>query len=241
MFTVALIGPDGAGKTTISRRLQDEFPLPIKYIYMGVNRDSSNHMLPTTRLIRAIKRALGAKPDVLGPPDRNKVKARPKNPMKRVLASIKAVFRLANQLSEEWFRQAVAWYYKQRGHVVLFDRHFFSDYHAYDIANGAGLPLSRRIHGFLLQHFYPKPDLVIYLDAPAEVLFARKGEGTVEALERRRQEYLQLRHLVQHFAIVDVTQSPDEVTRDVSQLMLDFLEGGRSISEKVRDVQEQTL
>jgi cytidylate kinase len=57
MFTVALIGPDGAGKTTISRRLEHELPLPVKYVYMGINTVASNHMLPTTRLACAMKRS----------------------------------------------------------------------------------------------------------------------------------------------------------------------------------------
>ena len=65
MFTVALIGPDGAGKTTIGKRIEHTLPLPVKYVYMGVNLDSSNHMLPTTRLIKALKRMRGAAPDTL--------------------------------------------------------------------------------------------------------------------------------------------------------------------------------
>jgi thymidylate kinase len=74
----------------------------------------------------------------------------------------------------------------------------------------------------MLNRVYPKPDLVIYLDAPAEVLFARKGEGTIEALERRRQEYMSLRGVVKHFAMVDATQSEDLVARDVTTLIWDF-------------------
>jgi shikimate kinase len=31
-FTVALIGPDGAGKTTVARRLQRELALPVEYV-----------------------------------------------------------------------------------------------------------------------------------------------------------------------------------------------------------------
>src|SRR5206468_11488099 len=54
-FTVALIGPDGAGKTTVSRRIEQSLPVPVKYIYMGVNTDASNVMLPTTRAIHALK------------------------------------------------------------------------------------------------------------------------------------------------------------------------------------------
>ena len=42
-------------KTTIGRRIEHTLPLPVKYVYMGVNLDSSNHMLPTTRLIKAIE------------------------------------------------------------------------------------------------------------------------------------------------------------------------------------------
>ena len=32
LFSVALVGPDGSGKTTISRRLRETLPLPIKYV-----------------------------------------------------------------------------------------------------------------------------------------------------------------------------------------------------------------
>jgi thymidylate kinase len=238
MFTVALIGPDGAGKTTIGRRLEHALPLPVKYVYMGVNLDSSNHMLPTTRLIRALKRARGAAPDTAGPPDPNRVKVRPKGGVKGALASLKSTLRLANRISEEWFRQGLAWYYQHRGHIVLFDRHFFSDYYAYDIANrGKGQPLSNRIHGYMLLHIYPKPDLVIYLDAPAEVLFARKGEGTIEALERRRHEYLEMQHLVKHFAIVDASQPEDDVARRVTELIWEFYNTRVGSTIKVRDVQ----
>ena len=44
----------------------------------------------------------------------------------------------------------------------------------------------------MLNYIFPKPDLVICLDAPGEVLFSRKAEGTIELLEQRRQEYLQV-------------------------------------------------
>ncbi len=237
MFTVALIGPDGAGKTTIGRRLEHRLPLPVKYVYMGVNLDSSNHMLPTTRLIHAIKRARGAKPDVAGPPDPNRVKPRPKGAVRRMAASLKSGLRLMNRIGEEWFRQGLAWYYQRRGKIVIFDRHFFSDYYAYDIANSKReRTLSSRIHGFMLAHIYPQPDLVIYLDAPAEVLFARKGEGTIEALERRRHDYLQLRDLVKHFAVVDASQPEDDVAREVSKLIWEFYSAKTGKPMQVHDV-----
>jgi thymidylate kinase len=238
MFTVALIGPDGAGKTTIGRRIEHTLPLPVKYVYMGVNLDSSNHMLPTTRLLKALKRARGAAPDSAGPPDPSRVRSRPQGPVKRVLAGLKSTLRMTNRMGEEWFRQGLAWYYQRRGNIVVFDRHFFSDYYAYDIANQrVDRRLSDRIHGFMLNRVYPKPDLVIYLDAPAEVLFARKGEGTIEALERRRQDYMSLRGVVKHFALVDATQPEELVARDATHLIWEFYNARTGKRMKVRDVQ----
>src|SRR3989304_4897316 len=69
MFSVALVGPDGAGKTTLCRRLEESFPIPVKYIYMGVSSEASNLMLPTTRLLRGLKRKLGVNQEQAGPPD----------------------------------------------------------------------------------------------------------------------------------------------------------------------------
>ncbi|MDQ3866205.1 MAG: AAA family ATPase [Actinomycetota bacterium] len=226
-FTVALIGPDGAGKTTIGRRLEEALPMPAKYLYMGVSKDSSNRMLPTTRLVRAIKRARGAGPDTGGPPDPRRLQdRRPKQLPRRIRASARAGARLTNRLAEEWYRQLLTSWYVHRGQIVIFDRHFFSDYYAYDVAGGRRRPLSRRIHGFVLARVYPKPDLVIYLDAPAEILLARKGEGTLESLSRRRNEYLALAPVTKHFFLVDASRPVDEVTRDVVRIVETFAAGG---------------
>ena len=223
MCTVAIIGPDGAGKSTITRRLERELPIPTKYVYMGVNLEASHYMLPTTRLIVELKRWRGGRPDMAGPADPARAKPRSTNLLKCVAGDLKSSMRLANLMAEEWFRQILTWYYQRRGYVVLFDRHFFSEYYASEIAvNGAGRPLANRIHGAMLKHLYPRPDFIICLDAPAEVLFARKGEGTIELLARRRQEYLQLRHVVARFATVDATLPEDEVTRRVAELVVGF-------------------
>lgn len=223
MFTVAVIGPDGAGKSTVTQRLQETLPLPVKYVYMGVNLESSNLVLPTTRLILEIKRRRGGRPDMTGPPDPTRTQAPRQKGLKGLVKEVKTGLRLSNLMAEEWYRRSVVKKYLRQGYIVLSDRHFFCDYYAHDIAvDRSQLPLARRAHGAMLERYYPRPDLLICLDAPAEVLFARKGEGTIEMLEARRQEYLRLREAVPHFAIVDATQSLDAVVQQTAAIILDF-------------------
>jgi thymidylate kinase len=223
MFTVALIGPDGAGKSTIGRRLQASVGLPIKYVYMGINLEASNVMLPTTRLALAFKRSGGGQLAMGGPPDPDRVKAPPKGLLKRLATEVKSGLRMLFLLAEEWYRQLVIEYYQLRGDIVLVDRHFVFDYYYHDIVQSKGYrPLSSRVHGFMLKNLYPRPDLVICLDAPAMVLYERKHEGSVAAIEKRRQEYLQLANLVANFVVVDVTQPENVVAEQVTALVQDF-------------------
>ena len=239
-FSIALIGPDGAGKTTIARLLPERLPMRTTYLYMGVAAESSNKLLPTTRVIEALKarrraaRAAEAtapksSPDTTGPgtgtgthvddPQVPARRSRRGGPLKAAARAVGGGLRLGNRVAEEWYRQGLAWSHQARGEVVLFDRHFYIDYHATDIA-GAPSTGRRRIHGWMLAHVYPRPDLVVYLDAPAEVLLARKGEGTIDALERRRGDYLALADVAPVFVVVDATRPTETVVHDVASEVL---------------------
>ena len=237
MFTVALIGPDGAGKSTVTQELTRRLPFPTKYIYMGVNLEASRLLLPTTRLLLEWKRLRGIRPDMAGPPNPLRRQAVPKKGLKRFLKELKTGLRMVNLMAEEWFRQLVVWGWVRRGHVVLFDRHFFFDYYAADVAGQEpGKPLIRRLHGAMLKHLYPRPDLVILLDAPAEVLFARKQEGTVALLELRRQEYHRFQDELEHFVVVDASQPLEQVIQQVTDIIVDFHRQIQGVPETPRPV-----
>lgn len=185
-----MIGPDGAGKTTLLEELPAVLAVPVKCIYMGMRFESSHTLLPSTRLLLALRRARGAVSPL-------RHGASPEQPriekgIHRLAALLRSMLLLLNLFAEEWYRQFLAWIYQRRGYLVVFDRHFLADFYAFDGAgyhgfggagNGSRPPLGTRLHGLLLERFYPRPDLVIYLDAPAAVFLARKGEGTVDQIE----------------------------------------------------------
>jgi thymidylate kinase len=201
---IALIGPDGAGKTTITRRLVDLDTLPLRYLYMGINMEASNRILPTSRLIRHVRRhAVGTYRQSI----------------------FRAAARLCNRVAEEWYRQLVCWWWQLRGYTVICDRHFVLDF-APEIAPKSGESLDRRVHRWLLRYCYPKPDLVLFLEAPGEVLYARKGELTVEELDRRNAAFLQVGRRMPNFVHIDATRPLDEVFGEVRNCVDDFCRGG---------------
>jgi thymidylate kinase len=123
---------------------------------------------------------------------------------------------------EEWLRQAVAGCYTATGHIVVFDRHFFADYYHSDVdTGGRRRGGAARVHGWMLQHLYPKPGLVICLDAPAELLYSRKPEATPDWLDQRRRQYLDLAAVVPAFVVVDATRPVEAVLAEVVAVITD--------------------
>ncbi len=215
--SVALIGIDGAGKSTVARAVVDRLPFPAAYLYMGVNLDASPVMLPTTRAAVTLKRRRGHHPDMTA---NRATDARPVGP----LGMLRRLVRMTNWLAEEAYRAVLARRLQRRGSVVVFDRHFFCDYYASAIApTSERRALDVRIHGFVLDRWYPRPDLVLMLDAPSDVLVARRPEVIADSVARRREEYLDLAWVVPAFEVITVDRPLEQVVDDVVDRIVAFV------------------
>ena len=195
-MTVALLAPDGAGKTTLAKELAQEPFIRARPIYLGLNGDIRSVRLPTTRWLKHLTESMNGK----------------RGPAPLWLKTLRAGSRLA----EQWSRYAAAFYHRLRGRFVVFDRHPYEEN-----LNGHSRTLRSRVRRWLLAAWCPDPDLVVVLDAPGEVLYQRKGEHNPEWLESQRLNLLELRNQVPDTVVVDATRELSQVRNEVIALIWD--------------------
>ena len=220
--TVALIGPDGAGKTTVAKAVLETCPLPIKYLYMGVSIESSNVALPTSRLIhkwRVYKHRKTLERSGKEIPERITLHGLEHRlvPVRR--GRLGAFASLLHRISELSYRQLVSWFYQLRGNIVLYDRHFLFDLRTVPTDTDKYL-FTERVHCWFLQKLYPRPGLVICLDAPADVMYARKQQEPIEYLQLKRERLAQKSCYAKKYVSVDTTKPLEEVIEIVNELIL---------------------
>lgn len=172
---VALLAPDGAGKSSLADGLARAFPFRVHMAYMGLYQQGARR--------RAWSRVKG-----LG---------------------------LIGHLATQWARYGVARWQQGRDRLVVFDRYPYDAYLPAARREGA----LRRARRWLLARACPAPDMIVLLDAPGAVLYARKGEHDPAALEAARQRYLALRAFLPRMTVVDATRPAARVRRDVTALI----------------------
>ena len=170
-MSVALLGPDGAGKSTLASELASGFCFPGTTAYMGLWQGDDE---PARSRWRGWRRVV----------------LRPADSLRRYLAG-----RIQKQL----------------GRLVVFDRYTYDAY----LPPRPPLVRAKRVYFSLLAHTCPGPDLVVLLDAPGEVLAARKDEHTAEELDWQRRHFLRLRERVAGLQVVDAARPKDEVKGEI--------------------------
>jgi thymidylate kinase len=175
--SVALLAPDGAGKSTLAHGLVGNFYFPVRLLYMGLYQNKRG--------------SEGKKIKGLG---------------------------LARNLTKQWQRYAVSRHYRASGKLVIFDRY------SYDaLLPSAQRPSLkgklRRFRRWLLAYSCPPPNLILFLDAPGELLYSRKGERSPADLEAQRQQYLRLQSVLPQMVVVDASRGAESVRQEATNLI----------------------
>jgi thymidylate kinase len=161
---VAVLGPDGAGKGTVTDGLTATLPVAVTQVYLGDRRAQTT---------------AAAAPEAMSRPG-----TRDGECGGAVQTAREVVFllrKLAGWTPALTRAYVAAW----RGHVVLTDRHPLDAV----AVRPRRTPVGGAFERFLAMRVVPTPDAVVVLDAPGQVLFDRKGEHTPERLEEWRRGY----------------------------------------------------
>jgi thymidylate kinase len=223
MTSIALIGGDGAGKSTVAHHLVADPEVRAKYLYMGISAQSSSNLLPTSRLFLLLKRRSHRRKVVQRtgrPPSSARIPAADYEYSTRQRGSFWVAARLLNRFAEAWYRQLLSLSYQWRGFLVVYDRHFLFDGGLLQPAKGGrSRHPAERLYRWAMRRFYPRPDLVILLDASGEVLHERKGEASVDYLDRWSAIYAAQAAAVKEFVRIDAAQPLEDVTREVGDVV----------------------
>lgn len=194
---IAVMGPDGAGKSVVIDAIQQQFR-------QAYNKIKLFHLRP--KALWTGKGNTQAVTDPHGQPPRG------------ALASVLKIFLL---VIDYWLGQVLKIMPAvRRSQLVVFDRYI------YDL-----LVDSKRIRyggpAWLIRlaaHVVPRPDLVILLDAPADVLWSRKQEVPFEEVKRQRDRYCEVASQLHFAKIVDASQPLADVIRDVERVIMEHYE-----------------
>jgi thymidylate kinase len=190
---IAFIGPDGCGKSLVIDAIRKQFSQTFRDVQCF-------HLRPG--FLHHMSNAEGSVTDPHGQPPRGRI------------ASVAKVFYFVADYFFGYLFQLVP--AMIRSHLIIFDR-YIDDL----------LVDSKRVRysgpKWLLQlaaRIVPRPDLVVLLDAPAEVLWSRKQEVPFNEVVRQRAAYLRMAHNLPSTIVVDAAQPVPGVVHDVMEVIV---------------------
>lgn len=191
---IALIGPDGSGKSAIIGAISQQFTAAYREVKLY-------HLRP-----KSLRRKTSSGTAVTDPHGR---------PPRGLLASLAKVVDLAVDYFVGYFFQIAP--AMRRSHLIIFDRYIYDLIVDSKRIRYGGPAWLLRFVGRII----PRPDLVILLDAPAETLWSRKQEVPFEEVVRQRAAYLDVARNLSSAVIVNAAQPLPAVIHDVDRAIVD--------------------
>ncbi len=189
---IALVAPDGAGKSTLANNLKMWWPWSARILYMGQNPFSGAIGLPTSKVLHKSYKTVTLKP----------------------WCYWVRLFWFMNKSLENGLRYIIARFYKRRGRLVIMDRFPYSETRA-----DQKIRWRKKIARSMLHAFQIRPDLTILLDAPGKVLYERKQEHSIEVLEKQRRHLKKLLNDVPNVTVVDAQNDAETVVITVCDIL----------------------
>jgi thymidylate kinase len=196
----ALIGPDGAGKTTLARRLSDSFanaPFRKVVIYhSGFNMlprlRTVFHKLTRTRVLDSASNQNQEGPDKCTQP----------------LSIARTMFYLLYYSVDYLLGSVLLRRARSNSHLILFDRYFYNYYYQQGYSAMPWLVLD------LFRAIAPRPDIVLSLKADPRLIHARKDDLDQAEIERQLSAIERLGSKLSNIPVVTLrTDQPEEVTQ----------------------------
>ncbi len=194
---ITILGVDGAGKSSVLERLPDA-------AFFGFKGIRIFHRRPAVVYPR--------------PPEMTYVISHYLKPPHGPVKSVLKLFVMVLDWLAGYYLQIRKW--RSQGNLVIADRHSLLDLLVDPLRYRYGGP--RRLVEILLP-LTPQPDLILLLDAPVEVLQARKSELTTGQAQQLRTGYLQLSRSLPGFRVIDSTRPIEEVCTEVVEAIQSLL------------------
>jgi thymidylate kinase len=204
---LAVVGPDGAGKTTFIELLQ-------QHLCNILIKDAGNVLIQHFRpnILPNIKKLLSGKnydesKEEFTSPHRAK-------PASSVSSFLRLTYYWLDYLLGYWLqtrRRCIA------GKVYVFDRYFY-DFIVDPYRSRIKLPQWLRL---LFLKITPEPDVVFFLDCDAATIYGRKQELREAEIERQLQAYRTLTGISGRFITLDARKHPKELCNDAVRLLIE--------------------
>jgi thymidylate kinase len=211
---ITFLGPDGSGKTTVGTRVEQDLASAFSSIKWYQRRPLG---YSSWRWVMRRYREMYSSPPDRGLSSAADGKVHRDEPIRGLSISLGKL--------------AFWWAFTVFGHMVdirprlvdhtlvIFDRYLwdllvYPEHYRY----GGPLWLAR-----FVSRFIPQPNIVILLDAPPEVIQARKQEVPFEETARQRQAYLKVISGLSNGHVVNASKPLDDVVDEVERIVLGYM------------------